>query len=105
MSLKAEVRRAGDVSVIDLAGRITLGEGSGLVRSTIKDWSTPARRISCVNLKDVNYIDSAGSGRVGRRLRHRHQHGRQHQAAAPAGEGPRSPAGHQALHGLHRLRR
>ena len=37
MSLKAEVRRVGDVSVIDLAGRITLGEGSGLVRNTIKE--------------------------------------------------------------------
>src|SRR2546430_1463243 len=44
MSTKATVRQAGDVSIVDLAGRITLGEGSGLVRSTIKDLVTAGRK-------------------------------------------------------------
>lgn len=64
MSLKAEVRRVGDVSVIDLAGRITLGEGSGLVRSTIKELVNSGQKNILVNLKDVTYIDSAGLGEL-----------------------------------------
>lgn len=64
MSLKAEVRQVGDVAIVDLAGRITLGEGSGLVRSTIKDLVTAGRKNILVNLKDVSYIDSAGLGEL-----------------------------------------
>ena len=64
MSLKAEVRRTGDVAIVDLAGRITLGEGSGLVRSTIKDLVSAGQKNILVNLKDVTYIDSAGLGEL-----------------------------------------
>src|SRR5512140_949688 len=64
MSLKAEIRRSGDVSIVDLAGRITLGEGSGLVRSTIKELVTSGRKNILLNLKEVTYIDSAGLGEL-----------------------------------------
>jgi anti-sigma B factor antagonist len=65
MSLKANVRRAGDVAVIDLAGRITLGEeGSGLLRSTIKGLIQSGQRHLLVNLKDVTYLDSSGLGEL-----------------------------------------
>jgi anti-sigma B factor antagonist len=64
MSLKAEVRRAGDVSVVDLSGRVTLGEGSGLVRSTIKELVSSGRKNILLNLKNVTYIDSAGLGEI-----------------------------------------
>jgi anti-sigma B factor antagonist len=64
MSLKAAVRRAGDVAIVDLAGRITLGEGSGLLRSTIKDLVNSGQKNILVNLKDVSYIDSAGLGEL-----------------------------------------
>jgi anti-sigma B factor antagonist len=64
MSLKADVRRSGGVSIIDLSGRITLGEGSGLVRSTIKNLVTSGQKNLLVNLKDVTYIDSAGLGEL-----------------------------------------
>src|SRR3954453_13838841 len=64
MSLKAEVRSLGDVSVIDLSGRVTLGEGSGLVRSTIKDLVNAGQKNLLLNLKDVTYIDSAGLGEM-----------------------------------------
>jgi len=64
MALKAAVRSVGDVSVIDLAGRITLGEGSGLVRSTIKECVNSGRKNLLVNLKEVSYIDSAGLGEL-----------------------------------------
>jgi anti-sigma B factor antagonist len=64
MSLKAFVRRVGDVAIVDLAGRITLGEGSGLVRNTIKDLVTSGQKNILVNLKEVSYLDSAGLGEL-----------------------------------------
>src|ERR1051325_1396787 len=64
MSLKAVVRRSGDVSIVDLSGRITLGEGSGLVRNTIKDLISSGQKNILLNLKDVTYIDSAGLGEL-----------------------------------------
>ena len=64
MSLKAEVRRVGDVSVVDLSGRLTLGEGSGTVRKVIKDLVSSGQKNILVNLKDVTYIDSAGLGEL-----------------------------------------
>ncbi len=64
MSIKANVRQAGDVAVVDLAGRITLGEGSGLVRNTIKDLLNSGKKNILLNLKDVTYLDSAGLGEV-----------------------------------------
>lgn len=64
MSLKATVRNAGDVAIVDLAGRLTLGEGSGLVRSTIKELVKSGQKNILINLKDVTYIDSAGLGEL-----------------------------------------
>lgn len=64
MSTRATVREAGDVTIVDLGGRITLGEGSGLVRSTIKDLVTSGRKKILLNLKEVTYIDSAGLGEL-----------------------------------------
>jgi anti-sigma B factor antagonist len=64
MSVKAKVRHAGDVAIIDLAGRITLGEGSGLVRNTIKDLVGAGVRKILLNLHDVTYLDSAGLGEL-----------------------------------------
>jgi anti-sigma B factor antagonist len=64
MSVKANVRRVGDVSIVDLAGRITLGEGSGLVRTTIKDLITSGQKNILLNLKEVSYLDSAGLGEL-----------------------------------------
>jgi len=64
MSLKANVRRAGDVQIVDLAGRITLGEGSGLLRNTIKELVSSGQKNILVNLKEVTYLDSAGLGEL-----------------------------------------
>jgi len=64
MSVKATVRQAGNVAIVDLAGRITLGEGSGLLRNTIKDVLASGHNRVLLNLKDVSYIDSAGLGEM-----------------------------------------
>ena len=50
------------VSVLDLSGKIVLGEGDGQVRERIKDLLSDGQRKILLNLGDVSYIDSAGLG-------------------------------------------
>ncbi|HEX3879512.1 MAG TPA: STAS domain-containing protein [Bryobacteraceae bacterium] len=64
MAVKAAVRQVGNVSIVDLEGRITLGEGAGLLRSTIKDLVTSGQRNILLNLGGVSYLDSAGLGEM-----------------------------------------
>ena len=64
MSTNASVRHTGAIAIVDLAGRITLGEGSGLVRTTIKDLVSAGHKNILLNLKEVTYIDSAGLGEL-----------------------------------------
>ncbi|HWB98881.1 MAG TPA: STAS domain-containing protein [Bryobacteraceae bacterium] len=64
MSCTVEIRQAGDIAVVDLSGRITLGEGSGTVRSTIKDLLAKGKKDILLNLGEVSYIDSAGLGEL-----------------------------------------
>jgi anti-sigma B factor antagonist len=64
MTPKATVRHSGDVSIVDLAGKITLGDGTGLVRATVKELIAAGNRNILLNLSNVTYLDSAGLGEV-----------------------------------------
>ena len=64
MVMRATYRDAGVVTVVDIGGRITLGEGSALLRTTIKDLLAEGRNKIVLNLGDVNYIDSSGIGEL-----------------------------------------
>lgn len=64
MSVKLNTRQVGDVSVIDVAGRITLGEGSSALRDTIRDMVGKNQKKILLNLGDVSYIDSSGIGEL-----------------------------------------
>jgi anti-sigma B factor antagonist len=57
-------RQVGDVTVIDAAGRITLGEGSSTFRDSIKDLTAKGHKKVLLNLGDVSYIDSSGIGEL-----------------------------------------
>jgi anti-sigma B factor antagonist len=50
------------VSVLDLSGKIVLGEGDGQIRDRIKDLLADGQKKILLNLGEVNYIDSAGLG-------------------------------------------
>src|SRR5260370_38520036 len=65
MSVKLTNRQVGDVTVIDVAGRITLGEGSSALRDALRDLVKENHKNILLNLKDVTYIDSSGIGQVG----------------------------------------
>lgn len=64
MSIKLTTRQVGDVTVLDAAGRITLGEGSSAFRDTIKDLTSKGHRKILVNLGEISYIDSSGIGEM-----------------------------------------
>ena len=64
MSVKLNTRQVGDVSVVYVAGRITLGEGSSALRDTLRDMINKNQKKILLNLGDVNYIDSSGIGEL-----------------------------------------
>jgi anti-sigma B factor antagonist len=63
-SLRATHRDAGQVTVVDLSGRILLGEGSALLRKTVRDLLEQGHSKMVLNLGDVDYIDSSGIGEL-----------------------------------------
>ena len=64
MSVKLNTRQVGDVSVVDVAGRITLGEGSSALRDALREMITKNQKKILLNLGEVNYIDSSGIGEL-----------------------------------------
>ena len=64
MSVKLNTRQVGDVSVVDVAGRITLGEGSSAMRDALRDMVAKNQKKILLNLGDVTYIDSSGIGEL-----------------------------------------
>jgi anti-sigma B factor antagonist len=61
---QAAVRHAGHVAIVDLEGRITLGEGCGVVRNAIRDLVNAGSKNILLNLQAVTYVDSAGLGEM-----------------------------------------
>lgn len=64
MSVKLTTRQVGDVTVIDAAGRITLGEGASAFRDLIRDLAAKGDKKLLLNLSEVSYIDSSGIGEL-----------------------------------------
>src|SRR5213595_2109156 len=57
-------RQVGDVTVMDVSGRITLGEGSSLLRDALRDLVAKGDKKILLNLGEVTYIDSSGIGEL-----------------------------------------
>ncbi|MGH9579910.1 MAG: STAS domain-containing protein [Terriglobales bacterium] len=64
MTMKASTRQVDGVTVVDFSGRITLGEGSVVLRDTIRDLISKGSKKILLNLGDVTYIDSSGIGEL-----------------------------------------
>jgi anti-sigma B factor antagonist len=64
MSLKASTREVGGVIVIDLDGRITLGDGSALLRDLIFENLKNGHLKLILNLAGISYLDSTGLGEL-----------------------------------------
>ena len=64
MSMKFKTREVDGVNVLDLSGKITLGEGSVTLRDAVRDLLSKGQNKILLNLADVNYIDSSGIGEL-----------------------------------------
>jgi anti-sigma B factor antagonist len=64
VALTIASREVDGVTVLDLSGRITLGEGSVQLRDAIRDMIGKGQKKLLLNLGDVNYIDSSGLGEL-----------------------------------------
>ncbi len=64
MSMKFTSRPVGGITVLDLSGKITLGEGSVTLRDAVRDTLATGSTKILLNLGDVNYIDSSGIGEM-----------------------------------------
>lgn len=64
MSATISTRQNGAVSVVDVGGKITLGEGSIAVRETVRGLVDAGNKKIVLNLGNVTYIDSSGIGEL-----------------------------------------
>jgi len=62
--MQIEERNIGDVKVLDLKGKITLGEGDELLKDKVNSLVNQGNRKIILNLAQVPYIDSAGLGEI-----------------------------------------
>ena len=62
--MKLRLREIGDVTVIDLSGRITIGEGDVLLREQVSELLGRNRKRILLNLGQISYMDSAGIGEL-----------------------------------------
>ena len=64
MNMTTITRQVGDVTIVDISGRIVLGEESAALRNLVCDLLNKEQKKILFNLADVNYIDSSGLGHL-----------------------------------------
>ncbi|HEX5045306.1 MAG TPA: STAS domain-containing protein [Candidatus Polarisedimenticolaceae bacterium] len=62
--MKARVRQVGQVAVVDIEGKITIGEGDMVLRDRVVDLLDKGNHQIVLNLEKVTYMDSAGIGEL-----------------------------------------
>lgn len=62
MDMKTSMRQTGDVTIVDISGRIALGEESAALRNLVMDLLSEGHQKILLNLAGVTYIDSSGLG-------------------------------------------
>lgn len=62
--LNISERQAGDITILDLDGKITIGEGSIALRNSIRRLLEEGKKKILLNLADIGYVDSSGIGEL-----------------------------------------
>ena len=62
--MTATTHKVDNVNIIDLSGRITLGEGTVVLRDTVRNLLKTQEKNILLNLADISYIDSSGIGEL-----------------------------------------
>src|SRR2546428_9799487 len=63
-TLFRSIRQLGDAAVLDISGRITLGQGNVILRDIVRDLADKGHKRIVLNLAEVQYIDSSGVGEL-----------------------------------------
>jgi anti-sigma B factor antagonist len=64
VTMKTSTRQVDGVTIVDCSGRITLGEGSVILRDTVRELLAKGQKKILLNLGEVTYIDSSGIGEL-----------------------------------------
>jgi anti-sigma B factor antagonist len=64
MAITIQLRELGGVAILDMSGRITLGDGSVALRDTVREQIASGKQAIIINLGDVTYMDSSGLGEL-----------------------------------------
>jgi anti-sigma B factor antagonist len=64
VKMETTIRQVGDVAVLDISGRITLGEGNVMLREIVRDLTEKGSKKIILNLGEVQYVDSSGIGEL-----------------------------------------
>jgi anti-sigma B factor antagonist len=64
VKMQTSTRQIDDIAVLDVSGRITLGEGNVMLREIVRDLADKGTRRIVLNLGEVDYIDSFGVGEL-----------------------------------------
>ena len=62
--LNIKERQAGDITILDMDGKVTIGEGSVALRTAIRRLLEEGKKKILLNLGGVGYIDSSGIGEL-----------------------------------------
>ena len=62
--MQIDERAVGEVTILDLKGKITLNEGDEVLKDKINSLIMQGKKKILLNLADVPYIDSAGLGEI-----------------------------------------
>jgi anti-sigma B factor antagonist len=62
--MRIDTRTNGNVTVLDIHGKITIGEGSVEMRNKIRELLSAGKKDILLNLGDVSYVDSSGIGEL-----------------------------------------
>jgi anti-sigma B factor antagonist len=62
MNIKS--RTANDITILDVSGKITLGEGTAALRNEVRNLLKDGHKKILLNLGDVSYVDSSGIGEL-----------------------------------------
>ncbi|HEV2196811.1 MAG TPA: STAS domain-containing protein [Candidatus Acidoferrum sp.] len=64
MDLTTSTRQEAGVTIVDIRGRIVLGEESAALRDVVSDLLSKGQKKILFNLGEVTYIDSSGLGHL-----------------------------------------
>jgi len=62
--MQTAVRHVEDIAIVDISGRITVGEGNVMLRETVRELVEKGKNKILLNLHEVGYVDSSGVGEL-----------------------------------------